>query len=91
MDSLGKPPSGILEGAIDWIGEYSECINSTNSIANWTAKYCSVNTDNIPQPLGPNNQKLMFTYGLCSPSVCTREDIAAAVNFSKFIFNNFSN
>lgn len=83
VDSFGKPPSGILEGAFDWPGEFVECTNSSNSAANWTAKYCSVSTDDKSKPQGPNSQKIFFTYGLCAPFVCSRDDIASALNFGK--------
>lgn len=86
LDSLGKPPSGILEGAIDWPGEYVECMNSTNPAVNWTAKYCSISSDDKSLAQGPNNPRIFFTYGLCSPVVCTREDIASALNIGPHIF-----
>ena len=25
VDAIGKPPSGILQGALQWLGSYSEC------------------------------------------------------------------
>ena len=36
LDSLGKPPTGIFEGNLGWIGNYEECMTIPN------AHYCDM-------------------------------------------------
>jgi len=38
---LKKPPSGVLEGSLLWLGNYFECTNITQS--DWNGKYCYLN------------------------------------------------
>jgi hypothetical protein len=76
VDSFGKIPSGILKGAINWPGEYRECLNVTSMAvaANWTSKYCSIS------PKGAESMAFYISYGMCVPAECTSSDIASILN-----------
>jgi hypothetical protein len=44
---MGKMPSGLLQGALFWTGDFQTCLNIAHQIENtteiWKGKYCSVN------------------------------------------------
>jgi hypothetical protein len=48
LDTFGKPPSGIIEGNLLWLGEYSECINISQPFYNWHGKYCYISKPTDP-------------------------------------------
>jgi hypothetical protein len=85
LDSFGKPPSGIYRGNKAWIGEYSECLKVSTlfPLSNWTSKYCTISKRPIDRQLvNPNDKQVYFTYGLCLPAECNREEIAQLLNTS---------
>lgn len=47
IDSFGKPTSGILQGSMYWLGEYSECLNITEK--SFQGKYCLLGKPTFPQ------------------------------------------
>ncbi len=48
IDSFGKPPSGISQGALSWNGDYNECLESFNASLNYHSKYCRLADPNDP-------------------------------------------
>jgi hypothetical protein len=81
VDSFGKPPSGILAGALIWPGDYNECL-SINELADtdWNSKYCSLESFLSNRSTNYQSQHLQFKYGSCMPKTCTESDIAAIFN-----------
>ncbi|RNA35207.1 nose resistant to fluoxetine 6-like [Brachionus plicatilis] len=73
LDSLGKPPAGIANGAINWLGDYRQCLNE--SITIYPRKYCYV-TNTIILFLKP------FKYGICVPKACSYQDLYSIMYFA---------
>ncbi|GIX84227.1 nose resistant to fluoxetine protein 6 [Caerostris extrusa] len=67
FDASGKASSGILEGAVYFIGFYSECVNTELPRASWL-----VLTKSAQPP----------TIGICIPESCSTEDLQSATNAS---------
>ena len=49
LDSWAKPERGILNGNLNWIGAYDECLNvtipaSSDPTLNFSPQYCTLNT-----------------------------------------------
>lgn len=89
LDSFGKPPSGILRGALIWPGDFQECVASTEESTSWTSKYCQL--ENVLKSVNTTDftiqSKLIFKYGACMPYKCSENDIASIFNQCKP--NNF--
>ena len=85
LDSYGKPPSGILHGALIWPGDYEECIATVEKPINWTSKYCQL--ENELKSINTTDfkilSKLFFKYGTCMPYECSENDIALIFNQCK--------
>jgi hypothetical protein len=85
IDAYGKPPAGILQGNLLWVGDYKECLNTTNEAIGWSSKYCSIQKG---QPL--DGQQLDATsfikYGICMPQNCSHDDIVSILNLCNFYF-----
>lgn len=50
FDSFGKPPNGLFNGAINWVGSYEQCTKINVNISKPVAtsiqgKYCRTNLD----------------------------------------------
>ena len=91
LDSFGKPPSGILEGALLWPGAFRECINIIEPTLNWTSKFCTL-TNKISQSLrDQGDPEVILRYGICVPKGCTERDIAQVTTTGKRkLFTSFS-
>jgi hypothetical protein len=87
IDAFGKIPSGILQGALKWPGEYSQCLNISVESINWNSKYCSINTQNNKPIFDPNNIEFSFFYGTCFPRNCSENDIASIINLCILAIN----
>ena len=81
IDSFGKPPSGILQGSLNWVGEYVECKNISVESINWQSKHCVISKLNKEKNIDPNNVKISLRYGVCMPKNCSSSDIANVINF----------
>ena len=76
VDAFGKPPSGILGGNLQWIGEFSECRKSESPIKDeFKGEYCKLKNPFSQNPLNP-------TVGICVPHHCDNHDIVNLVNFA---------
>lgn len=74
IDSFGKPQSGILEGNLNWMGDYHECLN-----VNDFGKYCQYEDPrfvNAREDIAPH-----FILGLCPPKTCSTADIAELMTY----------
>lgn len=38
VDSFGRRDSGLIQGSLNWVGEYKQCVE----IEEWPTKYCSL-------------------------------------------------
>lgn len=63
VDAFGKPPSGILNGNLDWYGEFSECRNISALNSTWTGKYALVTKPIDPQDMfKPYSTRVIFFF-----------------------------
>lgn len=57
FDNIGKPPTGILKGNINWVGSYKSCkaIEVSKENSSFHGKYCrtslSFNLDSLAVPV----------------------------------------
>lgn len=83
LDSFGKIPSGIMDGNLAWLGEFSECRNISANEGNWTGKYAL-----LVKPLesfDPQNaiENFGLKYGICVPNKCSQHDIYEIIDQCK--------
>ncbi|XP_030841635.1 nose resistant to fluoxetine protein 6 [Strongylocentrotus purpuratus] len=77
VDATGKPSSGILEGNIAWLGDYRQCVDTTD------LHYC-LTTAQIRVQSVSHRQSGSLSVGVCLPEECREKDIFF---FSRFIKN----
>ncbi|PRD30003.1 UNVERIFIED_CONTAM: nrf-6 [Trichonephila clavipes] len=99
LDADGKVSSGILEGAVSFIGYYSECVNTVVQLkeSSLKSKYCLINfnasatfhQEEIPRASWKvlTEQSKPPTIGVCVPQSCTVEDVQQAITTS--LHDNF--
>ena len=76
FDAYGKPPSGIFNGNLAWLGEFGECRNLTAMKGNLTGKYCLISTPlDSTSVFRPNITSLSLKYGTCIPNKCSQQDV----------------
>ncbi|CAF0977704.1 unnamed protein product [Brachionus calyciflorus] len=78
IDSFAKPPSGLLKGNINWLGEYTECLDSKNISSNCYPKYCTLNKK---ASQFESQISLNLKYGFCAPMNCSSNDLAEIFNY----------
>lgn len=85
LDSLGKIPSGIEKGAVNWPGDFKQCLEVkrmtndddavTKNVASkvrFSGRYCSVYWSvNLPN----GSMIIPVTQGICVPDSCQSHDI----------------
>ncbi|KAJ8316917.1 hypothetical protein KUTeg_004821 [Tegillarca granosa] len=92
LDAMGKIPSDVLEGNLNWYGSFDECVkvqavvknNSSRSVAQefpFVGKYCLAN---IPigsaDPSSTLGAMSILKAGMCLPSSCSNADAKALIN-----------
>ncbi|XP_078687293.1 nose resistant to fluoxetine protein 6-like [Branchiostoma floridae x Branchiostoma belcheri] len=87
LDAAGKPPSGILEGNLIWLGSYSQCVNVTKKGFGITfdAKYYVATL--VPVPTSKAAARLgavTLHLGVCVPSSCTTHDVIQRLDNSLY-------
>ncbi|XP_078618496.1 nose resistant to fluoxetine protein 6-like [Branchiostoma floridae x Branchiostoma japonicum] len=87
LDSGGKPPSGILNGNLFWLGSYSQCVNITRKGFNITFDGKFYLATLVPVPRAKQSQQLTegvpilpgsplnLILGVCVPSSCSQHDV----------------
>ncbi|XP_035686734.1 nose resistant to fluoxetine protein 6-like [Branchiostoma floridae] len=87
LDSGGKPPSGILNGNLFWLGSYSQCVNITRKGFNITFDGKFYLATLVPVPQAKQSQQLTegvpilpgsplnLILGVCVPSSCSQHDV----------------
>ncbi|XP_054166231.1 nose resistant to fluoxetine protein 6-like [Oppia nitens] len=75
IDSSAVIGSGIIEGNLNFMGQYSECIGNSADIIidkqlhKFNSQYCTLNIDFF------NNQSLHPLIGICFPQSCNSNDL----------------
>ena len=83
LDSAGKMPSGIEKGAVNWVGDFNQCLqvkrmkdddwNSTSKDqVRFSGRYCSVYWS---VSLSNASTVIPLTQGICVPDSCQSRDM----------------
>ncbi|XP_066293459.1 nose resistant to fluoxetine protein 6-like isoform X2 [Branchiostoma lanceolatum] len=86
LDAGGKPPSGILNGNLFWVGSFSQCVNITRKGFNITfdGKFYLASlvpvaraqqSEQLTQGGAPGMPATALTLGICLPSSCNQHDV----------------
>ena len=73
LDAMGKPPSGLLNGAVKWLGSYDEClaVEATVNISGeitlpFKGQYCSATfTAGNGKPVSKNTYMFILYLKSC--------------------------
>ncbi|CAL1534644.1 unnamed protein product, partial [Lymnaea stagnalis] len=95
FDSWGKPGPSILEGRLNFVGNYKQC-RSTRAPPldggdGFTGNYCVLTltqvTDQVTNSGGMMvllNAALKIQFGACMPDTCSEADISLLLSQGKF-------
>eukprot|EP00058_Branchiostoma_floridae_P023935 XP_002609425.1 hypothetical protein BRAFLDRAFT_124632 [Branchiostoma floridae] len=88
LDAAGKPPSGILNGNLFWVGSYSQCVNITRKGYNITFDGKFYLASLVPVARAQQSEQLTqdggagipgmglkLTLGVCVPNSCSQHDV----------------
>ncbi|XP_048250330.1 uncharacterized protein LOC124152475 [Haliotis rufescens] len=89
LDSYGKPPSGIYEGNVHWLGEPKECRSIHAQLApgvilgnktltspiDFKGKYCRAVFHHMPWVADISQMDDTVTWGVCVPDTCSEQDV----------------
>ncbi|XP_077136604.1 O-acyltransferase like protein-like [Ranitomeya variabilis] len=67
-DALGKQGSGIINGNVDRLGSYSECLSVQAPGRKFEGEYCKMHVE---------QEGVKFVIGICVPDSCSSRDITA--------------
>ena len=94
LDADGKVPPGVLQGSLNWVGDYQECTGIESLYNNFTGhrfkgSYFSVA---FYRNGGPIINGLPILIGICLPSSCYKSDarVLAEVAFAPLSLFNIS-
>ncbi|KAM4707187.1 O-acyltransferase like protein-like [Discoglossus pictus] len=80
-DAVGKGGSNILNGNIDQLGSYSECLSAEAPSGNFQGEYCKLQVE---------QEGTKFAIGICVPNSCSSQEITTLSNMDIFEFKNIS-
>ncbi|KAH9593981.1 hypothetical protein MS3_00003021 [Schistosoma haematobium] len=88
LDATTHPPSGILGGAVHWVGSYDVCLkclgyhSTGNEEPKFHGSYCTmVFNMNTSIAIIP---ELRMSIGLCMPNTCTSEEVRSIINTTAY-------
>ncbi|CAH2296563.1 nose resistant to fluoxetine 6-like [Pelobates cultripes] len=80
-DALGKVGSAILNGNMDRIGLYSECVSVTAPSGNFRGEYCKLHVE---------QEGAKFVIGICVPNSCSSHEITSLTNMDILKYSDVS-
>ncbi|XP_074654644.1 nose resistant to fluoxetine protein 6-like isoform X2 [Tubulanus polymorphus] len=88
LDATGKPGSGLKYGNINWLGNYDECLNISESVLidnstrskQFEGQYCTSMIGDVAHMNPLNPLQVIIKLGTCLPKTCDSNDTRGLIN-----------